>query len=83
MKAIIKIRHRNSVISKSVAKSVEPDNLLAPSGVKIMVKIKRETTITKICGRDLETFISTIDDLLLCMDAANKTLEILEDEGPV
>jgi hypothetical protein len=81
MESIIKIIHRNAEIARSVAKSVKPDNLQAPPGFKIITKVNRRTTITKICGKDLETIIFIVDDLLQCIDAANKTLEAIEIEG--
>ncbi len=83
MKMTINIRHQSAKISKSIAKSIEPDNLLAPSTVRIKTKRWRNVTATSItCSGSLETFIATIDDLLLCMDAARKTLEAIKDEEP-
>ncbi|MBS7650051.1 MAG: KEOPS complex subunit Pcc1 [Candidatus Bathyarchaeia archaeon] len=80
MESVIKIIHRNAKISRAVAKSVMPDNLQAPPGFKIITKVNRRTTITKIYGKDLEAFIFIVDDLLQCIDAANNTLEAIEIE---
>ena len=75
MRITIKIRHASRKFAESVAKSVSPDNLKAP---RTRAKGNITTSIVK-CER-LETFITTIDDLLLCMDAAQKTLEEVKSD---
>jgi hypothetical protein len=84
LKATIKIRHREARMSDSVARSLKPDNILAPPGVRVETRARGEITITTItCAKSLETFIATIDDLLLCMDAAERVLGEIEAERRV
>jgi hypothetical protein len=79
MKITIDIRLRNTRLAKALSKALEPDNKLAPSTLSVKTWSKKDTATTSItCRKSLETFIATIDDLLLCVDAAHKTLEDVE-----
>lgn len=81
MKATISIKTGSPRISRSLAKSIEPDNLSALPSVRIRTRTKRDIVVSSVvCSKSLETLIATIDDLLVCMDAAYKTLEIVKDE---
>lgn len=75
MRITIKIRHASRKFAESISKSVSPDNLKAPSNVIVETNARGNTTTSIVICERLETFITTIDDLLLCMDAAQKTLE--------
>ena len=75
MRITLKIRHASRKFAQSLAKSVSPDNLKAPSNVIVETNARGNTTTSIVECERLETFITTIDDLLLCMDAAQKTLE--------
>ena len=75
MRITIKIRHASRKFAQSIAKSVSPDNLKAPLNVIVETNARGNTTTSIVECERLETFITTIDDLLLCMDAAQKTLE--------
>jgi hypothetical protein len=75
MRITIKTRHASRKFAQSMAKSVSPDNLKAPSNVIVETNARGNTTTSIVECERLETFITTIDDLLLCMDAAQKTLE--------
>lgn len=81
MKATINIKTGSPRIARSLANSIEPDNLSALPSVGIRTRIKRDTVISSVvCTKSLETLIATVDDLLVCVDAAYKTLEVIEDE---
>ena len=75
MKITIKIRHASRKFAESVAKSVSPDNRKAPPNVIVKTRARENITTSLLKCERLETFIATVDDLLLCMDAAQKTLE--------
>jgi hypothetical protein len=75
MKIMLKIRHGSRKFAESIAKSVNPDNLKAPPNVFVKTRARGKITISEVKCERLETFITTVDDLLLCMDAAQKTLE--------
>lgn len=80
MKITIKIRHTSRRFAESIAKSVSPDNLKAPPNVIVKTQARGNMTTSIIKCERLETFITTIDDLLLCMDAAQKTLEEVKND---
>ena len=75
MKITIKIRYASRKFAESVAKSVSPDNRKAPPNVIVKTRARENITTSIVKCERLETFIATVDDLLLCMDAAQKTLE--------
>ena len=80
MKIMIKIRHASRKLAESIAKAVSPDNLKAPPNVIVKTQARGNVTTSIVKCERLETFITTIDDLLLCMDAAQKTLEEIKTD---
>jgi hypothetical protein len=80
MKIKITASHRNSEICRCIAKSLEPDNLLAPPTVKVNTKTTNNVLSVSVTCNKLETFMATVDDLLTCMDAAKKTLEVVQTD---
>jgi len=64
---------------KSIDKAISPDNNVVPPGLE--VKTKRCGCILKtsvFCERTLNTFLSTLDDLLACISVAEKTFQVLQ-----
>ncbi|WP_455278004.1 KEOPS complex subunit Pcc1 [[Eubacterium] cellulosolvens] len=83
MRIIIKIQHESRKFAESIAKSVTPDNLEAPPNVFVKTQARGKITTSVVKCERLETFITTVDDLLLCIDAAQKTLEeVKTDRSP-
>jgi len=74
-KAEITCVYSSERASKSIAKAVSPDNLQAPPEMKISTEAVGKSVKTKIefDGR-IETFLSTLDDLLACTQAAESIL---------
>jgi hypothetical protein len=64
-------------MSKSFVECLEPDN----TGMKDLKVVSRATsnnaTFSIVFAGRIETFISTLDDLLRCIQAANATLEMI------
>ena len=44
LKATIKIRHQKARMSTSITRSLEPDNLLAPTGLKVVTRTRGKVT---------------------------------------
>jgi hypothetical protein len=65
-------------MAKTIIESVEPDNTKM-TGLTITSRASPTNATFRITytGR-IETFISTLDDLLRCIQAANATLEIIK-----
>jgi len=75
IRAQIKIATPNKATSKSLVASVQPDNLNM-QGLTVKGKaLDRTASFSLEFGGKIETFISTLDDLLRCLQAAKETLE--------
>lgn len=75
MKAEIWIGYKNKEDAEAVAKAVSPDNVEVSLGLKVRTMRKGRFVVTLIdCKQRIETFIATIDDLLSCIQTAEKTL---------
>jgi len=75
VKAEIWVGYKNKGEAEAIAKAVSPDNLKTPPGLKVKTLRKGRFVVTLIeCKQKLETFIATIDDLLSCIQTAEKTL---------
>jgi len=78
VKAEIWIGYKNNGAAEAIAKAVSPDNLKTPQGLKVKTLRKGRFVVTLIeCKQKLETFIATIDDLLSCIQTAEKTLGVV------
>lgn len=77
MEAEIRIKYESDEEAKAVARAVSPDNLRVPPGLTVKTFADGKCVVTKIvCKRPLKTLMSTIDDLLQCMQVAEKALEV-------
>lgn len=75
MEADINITYRTKEEARAVAKAVAPDNVKVPKGLVIKTTSRGLVVSTNIsCQTRLETFISTIDDLLSAVSVAEKSL---------
>jgi len=59
---------------------VSPDNVKTPEGLSIetFARDNRVITLIKYEGHNLQTFQSTIDDLLSCISVAEKTFSAVK-----
>jgi hypothetical protein len=77
--AEISINYDSKKHAESVAKSVSPDNLRTPLGLEVETSYENMTVITKITSKkNLETLLSTIDDLLSCVQIAERVINSLK-----
>ncbi len=76
-KARLTLRTSNGRLSLSLIQAVEPDNFA--SGLRIHGKQTSKGAQFRIeQNGKVETFISTLDDLLACLQAAKSTLSRVE-----
>jgi hypothetical protein len=82
LKAKITIVREDEKEAKAIGRAVYPDNVGSPkfSMIKTLVKGKTIKFEMRFKGRP-ETFIATIDDLLLCTQMAEKALEAVKIAG--
>jgi hypothetical protein len=80
IKARIRISVTGRDMAKSIVQSVQPDNV-GMEGLKVESRTSTENaffTITQ--SGKIETFISTLDDILRCIQAARSTLDRIVKE---
>jgi hypothetical protein len=71
----IKIDYRDKATALAIQKSVVPDNLDLPDGIHIMVGVNGSTLeIDVLSERSISSLVSTLDDLLSCIQAGEKVL---------
>ncbi|MCS7097593.1 MAG: KEOPS complex subunit Pcc1 [Candidatus Methanomethyliaceae archaeon] len=65
-------------MAKSIEEAIRPDNEEVPPDTKIELGLSNSSLIIRITSTaDIPSFIRTIDDLLVCINAAEKTLREL------
>jgi len=82
IKAKIRISVSNRAMAESIVQSIEPDNV-GMKGLRIEPRISKENAYFTIThSGKIETFISTLDDVLRCIQAARSTLHGIVKEKP-
>jgi len=82
IKAKIRIRVTSRAMAESIVQSIEPDNV-GMEGLRIEPRISKENAYFSITHTGkIETFISTLDDVLRCIQAARSTLHGIVKEKP-
>ena len=72
----IKIRYDDAKKAHAVQKAITPDNIGAPDGMHIMTLVDGETLEIEVhSDRSVGSLVSTLDDLLSCVQAAEKSIE--------
>ena len=72
----IKIKYEDEKKARAVQKAITPDNIGAPEGMHIMTLVDGRTLEIDVqSDRSVGSLVSTLDDLLSCVQAAEKTLE--------
>jgi hypothetical protein len=80
IKARIRIRVTGRDMARSIIQSVEPDNI-GMEGLKVESRSSTENAYFTIThSGKIETFISTLDDVLRCIQAARSTLDRIVKE---
>ena len=82
IKARIRIRVPSRDVAVSIVKSIEPDNVgMKDLTIDSRVSVKNAYFTIAHQGK-IETFISTLDDVLRCIQAARSTLHGIVKEKP-
>lgn len=72
----IQITYGDEKTAKAIQKAITPDNIGIPDGLHVLVLVDGDTLeIEVVSERSIGSLISTLDDLLSCIQAAEKTLE--------
>ncbi|GEM_PF-2999623 len=79
MKAIVTTRHVSALAAKSIETALRVDSRTAPNPLHITSRLNgRQVTSTITGAQDVESLLTTIDDLLLCLVTADKVLPTIE-----
>ena len=72
----IEIKYKDHLTARAVQKSITPDNLGAPDGMHIIASVEdNKLELEIVSDRSIGSLVSTLDDLLSCIQAAERTLE--------
>ena len=82
LQATIVIEYPSSRTAKAIANAVSPDNFSTPDALTVKTdQTKNQVSIEINTENKITTLISTIDDLLECISAAEKTLKVLKTKS--
>ena len=69
------IRHSDVEIANAVLEAIGPDNCQAPEGIEIRVTLMGSVlNLEVLCAKGIGSLITTLDDLLACISAAEKAI---------
>ena len=75
MEARIILSYESGRDAEAVARAVSPDNVKAPPGLTVGTTRRGSRVITLVrCEGRLETFIATLDDLLMSVQVAERAV---------
>jgi hypothetical protein len=74
----IQLKYKDNFTATAIQKAIIPDNIGIPDGIKIWVYVEQNILrIEAYSNRNLGSLVSTLDDLLSCIQSAEKALEDL------
>ena len=75
-KTVIEIDYGEVDTAIAVQKAITPDNLTVPDGMHIITLVNGSVLEIEVyTGRSIGSLVSTLDDLLSCIQAAEKAIE--------
>ena len=74
----ITLPYKNPETAASIREATAPDNQEAPPGVTIDSTLRNATLHITVTATGMATLIATVDDLLSCIQAAEKALKEIE-----
>jgi hypothetical protein len=79
LRATIITHHAGVSAARSIEASLKADNKAAPAPLRISSRVIGTCLTSTITGaQDIESLLTTIDDLLLCLIAADTVLSTVE-----
>ena len=78
----ISLEYIDEKTAQSVAQAVSPDNINVPQNMIVETKRKGMIVVTVVeSDKALETIISTVEDILSCVEGAEKALNLVRRTG--
>ncbi len=78
--ARIRLRYDDEATAKAVHEAISPDNYQAPEGIDIEAVREGATLQIWVRTQRMRSLLPTLDDLLACIQAAERALEALSNE---
>ena len=73
--AFLRLRYDSEEVARAVYEAVEPDNRPLPEGLVIRGRVEGNTVVFEVsCEKGLGSLWSTLDDLLACIQTAERAL---------
>lgn len=73
--AELSIRYGDAETARFILEAISPDNLQAPPGVSIKARVEGlSLRVSVSCGKGVGSLVSTLDDLLSCVQAAERAI---------
>lgn len=73
--AELSIRYVDAETARFISDAISPDNLQAPLGVSVEARTEgSELLVSVACSRGVGSLVSTLDDLLSCIQAAERAI---------
>ena len=72
----IQLKYRDEGTARAIQRAVTPDNIGAPDGMHIIALVNGNILEIEVLSEySIGSLVSTLDDLLCCIQAAEKTLK--------
>jgi hypothetical protein len=73
------LRYPDEETTRAVVEAISPDNYEAPPGLTLSIEMRKTEIIISVkCPKGVGSLLATLDDLLSCLGAAEKTLQSLD-----
>lgn len=78
--AAISIRYGDADTARFIMEAISPDNVGVPQGVTVEAKTDGcKLRVSVACSRGVGSLIATVDDLLSCVQAAERAINEVTD----
>jgi len=76
--ATVTIEYRDQRTAEAILTAIEPDNRQVPDGIEIEAEAVDGALIVRVdCVRGIGSLVASLDDLLSCVQAAERAIEEL------
>ncbi len=73
--AELSIRYGDAETARFILEAISPDNLQAPPGVSVEARVEGfNLQVSVACSKGVGSLVSTLDDLLSCVQAAERAI---------
>lgn len=79
--ARLELRYDDEATVRAVLEAISPDNYQAPEGIEIKARREGFTLLVRVKTRRMRSLLPTLDDLLACIQAAERALEVLSERS--